>query len=343
MLREWRKLDGTKVNLFEQGWAVDDLTSALISCGDPTVIRRIGKVTPDHDVNTRQKIVNDLCLVEKDLRGKPLSSETVIAIEDLLIKLMMDMEQTRSYSSRGNKPLNEPALGDLATEALVGRWKNYELFDITAPFQVRARQRAEVKNVWLKKRGKEPVPVPPQRRIAPAPEAKVQPLLQAYVDAKSSQDRNLATKPIEDLGLSALPAVRKVLTNLKKDHPALKDMQALAARVALIVGEVHFAPDSFKPTDELRRKIEGLQGKPITVDKIMKLLGDVSAATPKGVRGVRITLERIGDDLGIYLVVTLIADKPVPEGLAPQLTYGSRITIDEKQLGAERRDGRHRS
>ena len=45
-------------------------------------------------------------------------------------------------------------LGDLAAEALAGRLGEPKLFDITDPLQVRARQRVEVKNAWLRRRGK---------------------------------------------------------------------------------------------------------------------------------------------------------------------------------------------
>src|SRR5260370_14533848 len=48
---------------------------------------------------------------------------------------------------------------------------------------------------------------------------------------------------------------------------------------------------------------------------------------------MKTALERIPDESGAYLVVPLIADRPPREGLAPQLTYGSRLQVGEERLG----------
>ena len=102
---------------------------------------------------------------------------------------------------------------------------------------------------------------------------------------------------------------------------------------ALIVGEARFAADSVPPNDELRRKLDALQGKPMTEAGFMDLLRGTASALPNGVRGIKITFERIPDDTGAYLVVTLIADRPPRKGLSPQLSHGSRIMVGEKSLG----------
>jgi hypothetical protein len=334
LLREWGELLANNVDRWEHGWAIDELVNALTRCGDPATLRRLGDDMPNHDVETRSTIIEQLAQVDKDLGNKPLTKETTEVIEDLLVQAMADMEQTRSYSSRANgKSVDEPTIGDLAAEALANRWKQPKLFDITGPLQMRERQRLELKNVWLQKRGQEPLPVPPPRQVMPAPESKVRPLVKAVLDAKTPADQKRAFEALEELGLPALPAVRKLLGTLEAGHPAITDVQSLAARLALIVGEARFATDSVKPSDALRRKLETLQGKPITEQAFMDLLRGTAGALPNGVRGIKITLERIPDDTGALLVVTLIADRPPRKGLSPQLTYGSRLRIDEKTLG----------
>lgn len=110
-------------------------------------------------------------------------------------------------------------------------------------------------------------------------------------------------------------------------------MQSVAVRLGLIVREVCFAADSVKPSEALRKNIEALQGKPIAEEPFMDLLRGTASALPDGVRGVKIMMERIPDDSGVYLVVTLIAERPLRKGLSPQLTYGSRLQIGEKNLG----------
>jgi hypothetical protein len=229
--------------------------------------------------------------------------------------------------------VNEPTIGDLAAEALTKRWKQLKLFEITDSLQARERQRLEVKNVWLRKRGKESQAVPPPRRITPAPEAQLVPLFKALLEAKTPDGRKLAAERIEKLGLPALPGVRKLLKSLKTDQECQAELKALVARLALIVAEARFASDSVPPTEFFRRNVEGLQGKPITEDTFMDLLRGTASALPNGVRGVKLTLERVPDDTGALLVVTLIADRSPREGLSPQLTYGSRLQLDKQNLG----------
>ena len=83
----------------------------------------------------------------------------------------------------------------------------------------------------------------------------------------------------------------------------------------------------------MRRKLESLQGKSMTRDGFMELLCGTAAAPPEGVRGLRLTLERIPDDIGVYLVMSLIADRPTTKGLSPQLGFGSRLQVGDKSLG----------
>jgi hypothetical protein len=335
LVREWKNLRGKNADSSNQRWAIDDLVGALISSGDPAAVRLLGDEMPHHDVTTRSTIIGALGKVGRDLRNKPLTQDAVKVIEDVLVKAMEDLDEENSLSSRADKELRDPMLGDFAAEALTERWKQPKLFDITGPLQVRERQRLEVKNVWLQKRGKKPIPVPAPRRVRPAPEAKVQPLVKAVLDAKTAAVRQQALKAIEGLGLPALPAVRKLLGSLKKDHPAHAEVQSLAARLAFIVREARFGADSVKPNEVLRQQIAGLQGKPITKGSFMDLLQGTASALPDGVRGVKIALERIPDDSGVYLVVTLIADRPPRKGLSPQLTYGSYLRVGEKRFGGD--------
>ncbi|HYV39186.1 MAG TPA: hypothetical protein VE988_26095 [Gemmataceae bacterium] len=273
--------------------------------------------------------------MEKDLQDKPLSAEAVAAIEDILVKLLDDQDETSmSRGGFGVKALHNPSLCDLAAEALAGRWKQPKLFDIHGPFQVRERERTAVKNEWLKKRGMEAIAVPPPRRIAPAPKEQVEPLLKAVLDSKADAERKRAMEALERLGLSALPAVQMQLGSLKSDHTAYSDFQRLAARLGLIVTETRFSSDSVEPQDALRRKVEGLKGNPITEASFLELLKGTAASLPKGVRGVKLVMERIPDGSGVCLVVTLIADRPPRPDLSPQVSHGSRVVVGKQTFGS---------
>jgi hypothetical protein len=333
LVREWQKLRGTNADRWNHGWAIDELIGTLVCSGDPAGLHLLGGEMPHHPVGTRSAIIAQLARADKNLRDRPLTKEAVAAIEKVLVLALADLEEENSLSSRGDKTLRDPLLGDLAAEALAERWKQPKLFDITGPFQVRQRQRLEVKNVWLRKQGKDPVPVPPPRRVAPAPAATVLPLVRAVREAKTASERKMPLTTLENLGLPALPAVRKLLASLAADHPARREVQSLAARLALTVAEVCFADDSAPPDEALRRKLAARHGKPITEQALLALLRETAAALPVGARGVKLTLERIPDDRGVYLAVTLIADRPPRQGLTPQLNYGSRLWIGEKSLG----------
>src|SRR5262249_42319377 len=154
---EWKELSSGKTG-DQDGWGKDDLIRALSQCGHAEAIRALAEQIPSHGVGTRSTILYHVANVEKDLRGMALTRAFADAVEDLLAKSLDDREATSSSSSRKNKPVDDPRICDLAAEALAGRWSKPELFDITGPFQTRDRQRVEVKNVWLEKRGKEALP-----------------------------------------------------------------------------------------------------------------------------------------------------------------------------------------
>jgi hypothetical protein len=331
--REWKRLLTEDETSLAHSRNIDELIRMLIHTGDPATLRLLSNDMPQHPVSTRSTIIRELLRLEKFLGNKPLTREALVAVEDLLVKSLADREQELSLSGRGNgKSVSDPMLADLAAEALAWRWKQADLFDITGPLQVRERQRVEVKNVWLRKRGQEPLPVP-THRVKPAPEARVSPLVKAVLEASTPAERQQALKEIEELGLPALPAVRNLLGSLQADHPAHGAAQILAGRLALTVREARFTDDSVKPSAALCRKLEALQSRPITEKAFMDLLQGFSRELPDGVRGVKIALERLPDDSGVYLAVTLIADRPARKGLSPQLSSGSRVEVGEKSLG----------
>ncbi|HZZ82775.1 MAG TPA: hypothetical protein VFE62_30025, partial [Gemmataceae bacterium] len=325
LMAEWLGLRNKSTERSD-GWAIDELVHGLVRSGSPEAIRSLGSEMIHHDVQVRATIVHNLQSADKDLVGKPLHVDTVIAIEDVLHAAMTDTQHTRSYTLRADgKSIDEPMLGDLAAEALADRWKQANLFDITAPMQVRERQRLAVKNVWLQKRGKRPVEIPAARRILPAAEATMQPLLKSLAAAKSAEDRKESLKAIEAVGLPGLPALKQYLAALKADDPAHPDVSSATTRLALTVAEIRFGSDSAKPTDVVKRAVEARKGKPISQAAFMDMLRGLANDLPTGSRGVRITVERIPDDSGALLEVTLIPDRPARKGLSPQLVYGSKI------------------
>lgn len=336
LLREWGRLSGAKADdWFGRHFLADELIRGAVGTNDPAVVRGLAAGLPDQPLDVRSTLINRLREAAEDRRGRPLTRETADAVEDVLAGLLADREAESSASSRNGKSVRDPMIGDLAAEALAGRLGDPKVFDLTGPLQARERQRVEVKNAWLRKRDKAPVPVPARRVIEAAPDAKVRPLVRAALDAEAPADRQAAVESLERLGLPALPAVRKAADGLVADHPARTPLRDLSARLALLVAEVRFSDDSAKPTDAVHRRVSGLRDKPATADAVLGLLRDLSGDLPAGTRGVKLTLEKVGDDTGVLLLVTLVPDRPARPGLAPQLSYGSRVVVGDKTLGGK--------
>jgi hypothetical protein len=200
LLTEWKATANKDPEDTYDGWALDALIRCLVHCGDPDAVRVIGAEMGQHSVSVRATIVYEVGIAEKDPRDKPLTEAVSNAIEDLLIQAMKDLEQTNSYSSRSNgKSVNRPQIADLAAEALANRWKRSELFDITGPKQTRAKQRLKIENIWRERRGLKSLPIPADRRVEPAPDAKIAPLINAIREAKTGEERTKALHAIEEL------------------------------------------------------------------------------------------------------------------------------------------------
>jgi hypothetical protein len=81
--------------------------------------------------------------------------------------------------------------------------------------------------------------------------------------------------------------------------------------------------------------IEAFHGKIVTGDEVVAQIVSATRNLPSGVRGVRLAWERLGDDTGVTLRVTLVADKPSQRDLVPQLATREFIVLGQKPyLGA---------
>jgi hypothetical protein len=206
------------------------------------------------------------------------------------------------------------------------------MFDIYGRPRARERQRLEVKNAWLKKRGLALVAVPTPRKIKPADASITGPILAAVKDEKSIERRSVYLARLESLGLPALPALCETLKSLPADHPARADLEATARRLALTVAEVRFRVDSVAPSDDVQRRLAKVEGKPIGSKDFLDLFESIAKNPPRGVRGIHLKLERAGDDSGASLTVSLVADKPVRQGVSPQIDVRKTIVLDDQRI-----------
>ena len=269
--------------------------------------------------------------IEKDDRGRPLTPAGQTAIEELLVRALTSTEKwpfTRSGADGTTR--SDTMIGDVAAEILVQRWGKPQLFDIYATLGARERQRLELRNTWLKKCGKPPAPLPP--KVVSLPDDKVRPLLEAVQRATTPETRLASVGALENLGLAGLPAVRRFLRTVKPDDPSHGPLESLARRLALTIEEVRFTEDSVTPSEEVRHRAEAFRGKPVTSERLMAFLFWASDKTPPGARGIRITMERPGDDTGTSFSVTLVVDRPGRKGRPRELAVHKAILRDHEML-----------
>jgi hypothetical protein len=153
--------------------------------------------------------------------------------------------------------------------------------------------------------------------------------------SNSADARNASFDGLAKVGLPALPAIRQAIKTLKPDDPARSKLEGLAARIALTVTDVRFAANSAKPSDDLRCLVESYRSKPVTCETFMKLLSVAAGKTLQSTRGIKIRLERPGDDRGASLLVTLVNGLPSGKGTSPQLSTQQTIVVDGTAIRSE--------
>ena len=188
-------------------------------------------------------------------------------------RLTDDDQQSSARGGPDGKEVRDPAIGDLAAEGRFSeRWKKPQLFDIYAHLGQRERQRLVLRNVWLERSGRKPMPVPGLRKINPVPG------MWSSLSLKRcrTQRRPTPVKPrlqrSRSSALQRFPPCGKFLQRIKPDNLAHKELDGLAQRMAMTVEEVRLTADSVEPNKELRSRIDAMQDRPITSEGLIDLL-----------------------------------------------------------------------
>jgi hypothetical protein len=100
------------------------------------------------------------------------------------------------------------------------------------------------------------------------------------------------------------------------------------------VAVARFDDDSAQPSQELRDGLAALSGKPVSATALMNFLRWSIRRLPPGARGIKLALERSGDDSGAELIVTLVADKSAAQDLSPQVSMSHEILLDRETLSS---------
>lgn len=332
-VEEWRKLN----------WADDrdlfptspghELIELLGACGDASAVRALGDKFREKPIATRSTIVESLRQLQKDLRGRPLTAEVQAAVDGLLVNALGDPDEESSLrGGPAGKEVRDPTIGDLAAEALAERWNQPGLFDIYARWGERERMRLALQNTWRTKRGEKPLPIPARFSVKPASHATLRPLLEAVENADTPGRRRDALRALEEVGLPALPAVRKLSGSLKPDDAARKEIGALAERLAATVAQVRFSGDSLPPSDQVRKRVEGLRDKTLNPATLLEAFTAVCRELPPGARGIVLSVERPGDDSGAVLTATVIPEHPKVPVASTRIAVRRKVQLDDKKI-----------
>jgi hypothetical protein len=331
LLKEWQAVPWEQPMHSTEQDRVSRLVSYLACCGEPRAIQTLSSGFEQIPPAVQSKIISACEDIQQDCRARPLSAAVQTAMEDLLALALRNTEQCPFRWSSGDKSSRaDTMIADLAAKALVRRWGKPQLFDIYATYGSRDRQRIEVKNVWLKKRGKPPIPLRPT--ITQLPDSRVRPLLEAVQRATTPEARHESICAVEKLGLAALPAMHGYLPNLKLNDPAHAPLERSVRQMSLTIGQVQFTEDSVSPNDEVRQRAEALRSVPITSERLMEFLFVTADKLPRGARGVRMTVEREGDDSGATASITLIADRPGQKKRPRELTVRKAIFLGRETV-----------
>jgi hypothetical protein len=305
MIREWQRVPATT----EGGEGNGSLIGFLAHCGRAEAIQALGANLRKRPVDERMSILEAVAEVGNDEK-KPPSPAVVAARDELLVQALTDTAERRGMSGTwGDKSFSDPRLCDVAGHLLSRLWKQPDAFDLSGTLRTRDRQRVELQNAWRKKQGLELLPLPAPRKVNRLPANEVQPKLQAVLTAPTLTERGKALDAVAALGLGALPAVNETLAGLKADHAARADLQQLAGRLAFSVNEIKLGEASVKPGKDLQQRLAALQGRPLEPAAVVDLLLRITRSLPEGTTGVGLTIDREGDDTGVNVTFTLVAEK----------------------------------
>lgn len=337
MIQEWRNLPEDVPR--DDGDGPGTLITFLATCGDTNGIRTLDARLRELPVGQRLEVVEAV----GESGGHPhaawddatvsTNAAVAAAVEELLACALEDTdERTGMSGSRNGKSYTDPRICDMAGFFLHELWKERYTFDLGASLRTREKQRYACLNQWRAKHGLAAVAPPAARRIAPAPKEQTSPLLDVVRQATTAADAAKALRELESLGLPALPAVREALPGLAANHPARKDLQALARRLSCIVADVVIGEGSVKPDEELAQTLQKLKGRPLTSSRIIDILLQFTQSDREDTAGIKLRSERDDNLSGVVVTVMLPAAKAQRSHPSQQWQTHSQVTAGGESL-----------
>jgi hypothetical protein len=340
MIVEWRERKFAQEKSDWPSHHASDLAGFLAQSGKPEAVAALAKDMSKWSLDARLAIVEAmLCDPIRESFKRDNATDKELrklrrAVEALLVTALDDTEQRFGMSgSRNGKSYSNPRGCDLAGYVLNELDPVKYPFDLEAPWSQRRREIFAMKNVWRQANKLPPLTIPERKQIVAVPETKLRPLLDAFLTGNPEQKRQ-AQADIEKLGPGTFAAVvnRRAAAVKKEEGERLDN---LLNRIACIVTEIKFADRSLKPDAALSKKLEQLKGKPFESKVFLKVIGETLKAPPLGMRGVRVTAERIGGGTGFSLRFDLldqarVGGKAKVEGPPTWLEQTEHIAVGNK-------------
>jgi hypothetical protein len=312
----------------------------LVCTRKPELIKILGEGLTLPDVADRLDLINELG-TSSTQKGEALSSEARKALtpevreamNGVLIEALKDSQERRDISgTRGILRYSDPRICDMAAYTLSLNWDIPHCFELSGSLRTRSRQLIEIRNRWLRKQGKDPEPVLHSQKIVATPENELRPLLDTVEQSKNPETRAKALNAIEGFGLPALHGLRQRIKSAEKDSDSLVELRSLAARLGFVIDEIYLTLDSSEPNKKILTLLEEMKGKPLTDGAITDLVIAITDSPPQNVVGIRIDADRIADNHGIFLAVTLVKGKHIDGQMRGYL----RVSVDDSRVVGER-------
>ncbi|HUG70965.1 MAG TPA: hypothetical protein VMM76_24665, partial [Pirellulaceae bacterium] len=357
MIFEWKKLveasPATRKRWsdpanYEQRDGVEELILFLASSGQVAPILALEENLADFPVDYRLSIVAAFGSSEGNFGLSssgiglgmnfpddtwPFTDKAEAAAEKLLISSLTDTAERWEMSGNwSGKSFTDPRVCDIAAHVLSMRQPDKYSFDLEANTRQRDRQRIVMINVWRAEQGLALLPLPEARATERARAEEVEPLLQRLFQAQSDPEKEEVLQEIENLGLSALHAVRQRLEGGNPGELGYDSLESLAARLAVIVSEVTVLPTSVNIEGALKSTIEGLKGQPLTSAAIVDLLVATAEGPPEGATGIRIAAEKYADDTGVIMTLTFTGERIPTQGSQKGWDTLHRVTLGKQSL-----------
>jgi hypothetical protein len=285
-----------------------DLLTALLATGDPLAVRALGQRWQEASVNDRVAIIEELHTAPKAAPGAAgNAADASRLVDDLLARALDERDRSGTnilFCTHGKmRHCNRPAVRDLAARALVDRWQQPAKFDLFAGTLRRERSLREVKNDWLVRNGREPLPIEPAPTVEAVPYETVKPLIDAWSHAMTPDEQSAAAQKLDLLGPSAVLALKRVVNDETLDGPTRAYAAAARGRFADTVRDVRLATHSPPLPAEVRRRVDALKDRSLEADRFGEMLSLAVETWPAGATTLSIVLEREEGEAGFVLAI----------------------------------------